>query len=165
LELAQSEIIHLLDSFADFAGGSTVGQLCLASCYEEKNVPNKHSRRPRTDERSDPSMELLGSQPSTQGGSQPIHEASLSICDDIPEDDTTFLFGNQSEFNYPRLLSLNRFIEATPVDVVDRNPGKTIYKNGKIVQVLQFASKAESRKPTAKKKKLENFQIVQKSHV
>jgi predicted transcriptional regulator len=81
-----SDIIHLLDSLADFAGSSAVAQLCLASCYEEKKLPNKDSRRTRPDEGSDPSVELLGSQPSTQGGSQPTHEVSLPIRDDIPED-------------------------------------------------------------------------------
>jgi hypothetical protein len=75
-------------------------------------------------------------------------------------------FGNQSESSYSRLLARNtRFIEGTPARVVDRKSGKSYtHKNENIVQVLQFASTAESRKPTARKKKketkLENFQIL-----
>ena len=48
---------------------------------------------------------------------------------------------NRSEFNYPRMLTLNGFVEANYVDVVDRNTGQEILKDGQVVQ----ASTAESR--------------------
>ena len=69
--------------------------------------------------------------------------------------DITMTVQNQSEFNHPRMFTLNGgFIEASPVDVVDRNTGEKIFKDGEVVQALRFLSTAESRKPiTAKSPK------------
>ena len=68
---AVSDLINLLDSMADFSEISTVAGLCLKSCYEETTAPNKVKNKGRSKE-SDPEMELYSSQPSTQGGSQPM---------------------------------------------------------------------------------------------
>jgi hypothetical protein len=160
---AVSDLINLLDSMADFSEISTVAGLCLKSCYEETRAPNKGKNKPRSKE-SDPEMELYSSQPSTQGGSQgsqPLAKSgsfSMSvIMNTIPEEgmeDITMTVENLSEFNYPRMLTLNGgFIEASSVDVVDRNSGEKIFKVGEVVQVLRFASIPESRKPKEKAKK------------
>jgi hypothetical protein len=69
-------------------------------------------------------------------------------------EDITMTVENRSEFNYPRMLTLNNgFIEANYVDVVDRNSGLKIFKDGEVVQVLRFASTAEQTKRKGKKEK------------
>jgi hypothetical protein len=59
-------------------------------------------------------LELYISQSSTQGGSQPLAKSgSFSIADvmdTIPEDgmeDNTMTVQNRSEFNHPRMFTLN----------------------------------------------------------
>jgi hypothetical protein len=134
----------------------------LNSCYQETKVTNKETSKRRTDEKNDPELELYSSQPSTQGGSQPMTKSGSfstpDVMDTITEEgmeDITMTVDNRSEFNYPRMLTLNNgFIEANYVDVVDRNTGEKILKDGDVVQALRFASTAESRKPiTAKSPK------------
>jgi hypothetical protein len=146
---------------ADFSKINTVAGLCLNSCYQETKVTNKETIKRRTDEKNDPELELYSSQPSTQGGSQPMKKSGSfstpDVMDTITEEgmeDITMTVENRSEFNYPRMLTLNNgFIEANYVDVVDRNSGEKIFKDGEVVQVLRFASTAESRKPKEKAKK------------
>ena len=155
---AVSELLDLLDSLADFSKISTDAGLCLTSCYQETKVTNKETSKHRTDEKNNPVIELYSSQPSTQGGSQPLTKSgSFSIPDVMDEEgleDITMTVQNQSEFNYPRLLTLNTgFIEANYVDVVDRKSGEKIFKDGDVVQALTFASTAESRKPKEEKSK------------
>ena len=84
----------------------------------------------------------------------------FGVMDTITEEgleDITMTVENRSEFNYPRMLTLNGgFIEASFVDVIDRNTREKIFKDGEVVQALTFASTAESRKPkTAKSPKPE----------
>jgi hypothetical protein len=134
----------------------------LNSCNQETKVTSKETSKHRTDEKYDPELALYSSQPSTQGGSQPLAKSGSfstpDVMDTITEEgmeDITMTVENRSEFNYPRMLTLNNgFIEASSVDVVDRNTGEKIFKDGEVVQALRFASTAESRKPiTAKSPK------------
>ena len=98
----------------------------------------------------------LRSQPMTKSGSFPTPDVMDTITEEGMED-ITMTVENRSEFNYPRMLTLNGgFIEASFVDVIDRNTREKIFKDGEVVQALTFASTGESRKPkTAKSPKPE----------
>ena len=89
----------------------------------------------------------------TKRGSFSTPDVMDTTTEEVMED-ITMTVENRSEFNYPRMLTLNNgLIETNYVDVVDRNSGEKILKDGEVVQVLRFASKAESRKPKEKAKK------------
>jgi hypothetical protein len=99
----------------DFSKINTVAGLCLNSCYQEAKVTNKETSKRRIDEKNNPELELYSSQPSTQGGSQPMTKSgSIStpyVMDTITEEvmeDITMSVENRSEFNYLRMLTLRK---------------------------------------------------------
>jgi hypothetical protein len=65
-------------------------------------------------------------------------------------EEITITHENETEFNFPRMFSKHGFIEATLVDVYDRNSKKQLFKDGEAVKALKFLSDAEKREEPQK---------------